>query len=70
MGRLETGSSRAVPVLHLVTSVSGICRDERRRLVQLVREQIGHTHVATMAIYTALSDDFKDRMLYASLGIA
>ena len=38
--------------------------------MQLVREQMGHTHVATTAIYTALSDDFKDRMLYASLGIA
>jgi site-specific recombinase XerD len=35
----------------------------------LVQEQLGHTHVATTAIYTALSDDFKDRVLYASLGI-
>lgn len=35
----------------------------------LVQEQMGHTHVATTAICTALSDDFKDRVLYASLGI-
>lgn len=35
----------------------------------LVQEQMGHSHVATTAIYTALSDDFKDRVLYASLGI-
>jgi integrase/recombinase XerC len=35
----------------------------------LVQEQLGHTHVATTAVYTALSDDFKDRVLYRSLGM-
>ncbi|MFI7025098.1 tyrosine-type recombinase/integrase [Micromonospora sp. NPDC049900] len=35
----------------------------------LVQEQLGHTHVATTAVYTALSDDFKDRVLYQSLGM-
>jgi integrase/recombinase XerC len=35
----------------------------------LVQEQLGHTHVATTAVYTALSDDFKDRVLYNSLGL-
>lgn len=34
----------------------------------LVQDQLGHTHVATTAVYTALSDDFKDRVLYRSLG--
>jgi integrase/recombinase XerC len=35
----------------------------------LVQDQLGHTHVATTAVYTALSDDFKDRVLYRSLGM-
>ncbi|WP_309238553.1 tyrosine-type recombinase/integrase [Actinoplanes aureus] len=35
----------------------------------LVQDQLGHTHVATTAVYTALSDDFKDRVLYQSLGL-
>jgi len=35
----------------------------------LVQDQMGHTHVATTAVYTALSDDFKDRVLYRSLGM-
>jgi len=35
----------------------------------LVQDQLGHTHVATTAVYTALSDDFKDRVLYQSLGM-
>jgi hypothetical protein len=35
----------------------------------LVQEQLGHTHAATTAVYTALSDDFKDRVLYRSLGM-
>jgi len=34
-----------------------------------VQDQMGHTHVATTAVYTALSDDFKDRVLYRSLGM-
>jgi integrase/recombinase XerC len=36
----------------------------------LVQDQLGHTHVATTAVYTALSDEFKDRVLYQSLGLA
>ncbi|MDP4510320.1 tyrosine-type recombinase/integrase [Nonomuraea turcica] len=36
----------------------------------LVQDQLGHTHVATTAVYTALSDDFKDRVLYDSLGMS
>jgi integrase len=35
----------------------------------LVQDHLGHTHVATTAVYTALSDDFKDRVLYQSLGL-
>jgi site-specific recombinase XerD len=35
----------------------------------LVQEQFGHTHVATTAVYTALSDGFMDRVLYRSLGM-
>ena len=35
----------------------------------LVQDQMGHTHVATSAVYTALSDDFKDRVLYRGLGM-
>ncbi len=35
----------------------------------LVQDQMGHAHVATTAVYTALSDDFKDRVLYRSLGM-
>lgn len=35
--------------------------------VELVRQQAGHRHVATTGIYTALSDDFKDRMIYRTL---
>jgi site-specific recombinase XerD len=35
----------------------------------LVQDQLGYTHVATTAVYTALSDDFKDRVLYRSLGM-
>lgn len=35
--------------------------------IQLVREQAGHRHVATTGVYTALSDDFKDRMIYGTL---
>jgi hypothetical protein len=37
--------------------------------MSLVQDQPGHTHVATTAVYTALSDDFKDRVLYKSLGM-
>lgn len=40
---------------------------ERGWPIQLVREQAGHRHVATTGIYTALSDDFKDRMIYRTL---
>jgi hypothetical protein len=32
-----------------------------------VREQAGHRHVATTGVYTALSDDFKDRRIYGTL---
>jgi site-specific recombinase XerD len=35
--------------------------------MELVRQQAGHRHVATTGIYTALSDDFKDRMIYRTL---
>jgi integrase/recombinase XerC len=35
--------------------------------IELVRQQAGHRHVATTGVYTALSDDFKDRMIYRTL---
>lgn len=35
--------------------------------IELVRQQMGHRHVATTGVYTALSDDFKDRMIYRTL---
>lgn len=40
---------------------------ERGWPVPLVQQQAGHSHAATTAIYTALSDDFKDRWIYKSL---
>lgn len=35
----------------------------------LLQEQLDHTHVATTAACTARSHDFKDRVLYRSLGM-
>jgi integrase/recombinase XerC len=41
---------------------------ERGWPLALVQEQSGHSHAATTGIYTALSDDFKNRWIYRALG--
>jgi site-specific recombinase XerC len=41
---------------------------ERGWPLTMVQEQAGHSHAATTAIYTALSDDFKNRWIYRAVG--
>jgi len=41
---------------------------ERGWPLALVQEQSGHSHAATTGIYTALSDDFKNRWIYRVVG--
>src|SRR5439155_22252878 len=34
---------------------------------RFIRDQVGHSHAATTAIYISVSDDFKDRLVRAAI---